>query len=78
MWDGNDLRALFIRRKDAAAAGLTYTPQFSADMITWNNSNDTPTLLADDGTNQIVSVPYPAFAPGQNGSFFRINITLAP
>jgi hypothetical protein len=73
-----DFRGLFVRRKDAASAGLTYTPQFSPDMITWQDSAATPTVLADDGTNQIVSVPYPVFIAGKKARFFRISVTINP
>jgi hypothetical protein len=72
---GIDFRALFVRRADFTSAGLTYTPQFSADMVTWQNSTATPVVLADDGTNQIVSVPYPVFIAGKKARFFRINVT---
>lgn len=75
---GVDFRALFVRRKDYVAAGLTYTPQFSVAMTTWVNSAAVPTVLADDGVNQIVSVPYPAFIGGKKARFFRISVTLAP
>ena len=75
---GIDYRALFVRRKDYAAAGLTYTPQFSADMLTWANSAAVPAVLADDGTYQIGSVPYPPFVGGKKARFFRISVTLAP
>ena len=40
---GADFRALFGRRKDAAANGLTYTPQFSSDLVVWVNSTAVPT-----------------------------------
>jgi hypothetical protein len=73
-----DFRGLFVRRKDAASAGLTYTPQFSPDMITWQDSAATPAVLADDGTNQIVSVPYPVFIAGKKARFFRISVTINP
>ena len=73
-----DFRALFIRRKDAATAGLTYAPQFSATLATWANSAAVPTVLADDGTYQIVSVPYPPFVGGKKARFFRISVSLAP
>ncbi len=73
-----DFRALFVRRKDYMAAGLTYTPQFSATMSVWANSATVPTVLADDGTNQIVSVPYPFFVAGKKARFFRISLTIAP
>ena len=76
--NGVDFRALFVRRSDYAAAGLTYTPQFSASMATWADSAAVPTVLADDGTNQIVSVPYPPFVGGKKARFFRISVSLAP
>lgn len=72
--EGTDLRALFVRRKDYATVGLTYTVQFSAGLSSWQDSTDTPTVLADDGTNQIVSVPYPAGLTASG--FFRISVTL--
>jgi hypothetical protein len=75
---GVDFRALFVRRKDYIAAGLTYTPQFSADLATWVDSAAVPTVLADDGVNQIVSVPYPAFIAKKKARFFRISVALAP
>ena len=75
---GVDFRALFVRRKDYVAAGLTYTPQFSADLLTWADSAAAPAVLADDGVNQIVSVPYPAFIAGKKARFFRISVALAP
>ena len=75
---GVDFRGLFVRRKDAASAGLTYTPQFSPDMVTWQDSAATPIVFADDGVNQIVSVPYPVFIAGKKARFFRINVTINP
>ncbi len=44
--------------------------QFSGDLSHWQNNTVTPTILADDGTNQIVSVPYPA-GLGADGFFPR-------
>jgi hypothetical protein len=75
---GIDYRALFVRRVDHVAAGLTYTPQFSADLQTWVPSAVVPTVLADDGINQIVSVPYPQFLSGKKARFFRISVSIAP
>ena len=75
---GIDYRALFVRRKDHVAAGLTYTPQFSADLLTWVPGVIVPTVLADDGTHQIVSVPYPPFVSGKKARFFRIQFAPAP
>jgi hypothetical protein len=77
--EGTDCRALFIVRKNAAAAGLTYTPQFSADLTAaWQTSAATPVVLADDGTNQILSVPYPALMLPAGPGFFHVRVTLAP
>jgi hypothetical protein len=76
--NGTDIRGLFVRRKDAVSAGLTYTPQFSADLSSWQVCASTPTVLADDSVNQIVSVPYPPLVGGQQAKFFRIQVTLAP
>jgi len=76
--EGADIRAVFVRRKDYLAAGLTYTAQFSATLGLWEDSVAVPTVLADDGTNQIVSVPYPALVAGLPGRFFRIRVTITP
>ena len=73
-----DFRAIFVRRKDYPAAGLTYTPQFSADLSIWQDSTAIPTVLADDGTWQIVSVPYTRSIAGRKARFFRIAVNLAP
>ncbi|MCE9609420.1 MAG: hypothetical protein K8R23_04260, partial [Chthoniobacter sp.] len=75
---GIDFRALYTRRKDYVAAGLTYTVQFSADLNTWVASAMVPTVLADDGINQIVSVPYPPFVGGKKARFFRVQVTIVP
>ena len=72
--ESNDLRALFVRRKDYATVGLVYTAQFSSDLSSWQDSTDTPTVLADDGTNQIVSVPYPAGFTASG--FFQVKVSL--
>ena len=76
--NGIDFRAVFVRRKDYIAAGLIYTPQFSATLGVWANSSATPTVLADDGTYQIVSVPYPFAVAGKKARFFQISVSTAP
>ena len=75
--NGNDIRALFVRRSDYVAAGLTYAVRFSADLSTWSPSAVVPVILADDGTNQIVSVPFPALIVGGETRFFRVNVSRA-
>lgn len=67
-------RAVFARRKNHAAAGLSYTVEFSGDLATWKASTSTPTVLADDGEIQAVSVPYPFFVNGKKASYFRVKV----
>lgn len=71
---GVDFRALYGRRKDYASAGLTYTVQFSADLVAWVGSAE-PSVLADDGVMQAVTVPYPLFINGLKARFFRVVVT---
>jgi hypothetical protein len=70
--------ARFIRRQTYAADGLIYTPQFSADLVTWQNSTATPTVVATDATHEAVSVPYPLFINGKKARFFRISVSTTP
>lgn len=67
-------RAVFARRKDYIAAGLSYTVEFSGDLSTWRASTSTPLVLADDGEIQAVSVPYPFFVNGKKASYFRVKV----
>jgi hypothetical protein len=78
--NGVDFRAVFIRRADHAAAGLTYTPEFSADNFTTFTPGVTaPTVLATSGSFELVSVPYPHFLPsGKKARFFRISVSITP
>jgi hypothetical protein len=70
--------AVFIRRKDHIAAGLTYTVQFSADLSAWESSTTTPTVLSDDVTHEAVSVPFPALVGGAVPRFFKVQISITP
>ncbi len=67
-------RAVFARRKDYAAAGLSYTVEFSGDLATWRASTSTPVVVADDGQVQAVSVPYPFFVNGKKATYFRVKV----
>jgi hypothetical protein len=71
---GFTFRAVFPRRKDFATAGLTYSVEFSGDLATWKTSASTPTVLADDGEIQVVSVPYPFFVNGKKAAYFRVKV----
>ena len=72
-FENTDFRALFVRRADYVAARLNYAVHFSANLGTWTLSVAVPTVLADDGTFQIVSVPYP-----NQARFFRVQISILP
>ena len=67
-------RAAFSRRKDYSLHGLTYTVEFSADLNTWKASTAAPTVLADDGSVQVVYVPYLVFVNGRKATFFRVGV----
>lgn len=70
--------ARFVRRKTYATDGLIYTPQFSADLTTWQDSTTTPTVVASDATHDAVEVPYPFFINGKKARFFRITVSTSP
>lgn len=70
--------AVFGRRADYVAAGLTYTVQFSAGLDQWTDGVVAPTVIATDGTIDAVRVPFPNFVPTPAGpkkpTFFRVQI----
>ena len=72
-----DARALYVRRKDFAAVGLTYIQRFSTDLATWQNSGAAPQVLADDGSNEVVSIPFPT-GDGGGKAFFLLEVRIAP
>ncbi|MEO5913676.1 MAG: hypothetical protein ABIS50_05555 [Luteolibacter sp.] len=72
--NGTDFRVIFIRRKDAAEAGIAYTPQFSGDLVSWTTSAAIPLIIADGGEVEAVSLNFPLFSPGQHANFFRLKV----
>jgi hypothetical protein len=67
-------RAVFSRRKDYSAVGLSYAVEFSADLVTWKASTATPTRLADNVEVEAVYVPYIIFVNGRKATFFRVKV----
>jgi hypothetical protein len=72
------LHGMFGRRKEFAAAGLSYRPQFSADLIKWVDADTVPLKLADDGEMEVVTVAAPPMIDGQPSRFFRVGVELKP
>jgi hypothetical protein len=72
--NGTDFEVIFIRRKDAAEAGLVYTPQFSADLVAWTDSNGPTTVVADGGEVEAVRIRFPLFPAGPEVRFFRMGL----
>lgn len=69
--------AVFVRRRDAALAGLSYTPAFSTSLGAWENSLEIPQVLSQDANYEAVAVPYPQIN-GIPARFFRVSVSLAP
>ena len=73
--------AVFARRTDYVAAGLTYTVEFSSALSSWEATATAPTFLATDGTIDVVRVPFLNFVDisGPNGpqkpTFFRVKVS---
>ena len=64
--------------KNAASAGISYTPEFSNDMTdgSWEARADLPvTVIASDGDYEVVSVNYPFFSNGKEARFARMSIS---
>lgn len=76
--DGAGPQALFIRRKDHVDAGLSYQLQFSSNLVSWVDAAAVPVIIADDGTNQVLCVPFPALVDNQKGLFFRVRVLASP
>ncbi|MBC8009519.1 MAG: putative Ig domain-containing protein [Burkholderiales bacterium] len=72
----NSTRLLFIRRASALTADVSYTVQFSSNGTSWVTSSATPTVLADDGLLQVVSVPYPSLTSGKRTRFHRVVVNI--
>jgi len=67
----------FVRRNDHNTSGsLTYTYQFSSDLVTFENSVVTPTLVAPSTDNtdyEVMKVAFPV-----NARFGRIGVIETP
>ena len=81
--DGGVWYAVFGRRVNYVDAGLTYTVEFTNNLVgtSWEATMTAPTVRATNGTIDAVRVPFPNFIDinGPNGpkkpNFFRVVIT---
>lgn len=61
---GNPIKLRYVRRKDHAAAGITYTPKFSDSLSVFQPDADdpVPVVVSDAGGDyEVVEVPFPLF-----------------
>ena len=75
---GFEFNGIFCRRKDRAQTGVNYRPQFSADLITWQDATATAAVLADDGEIEVVAVRAPDSIGGEAPRFFRVGVLRGP
>ena len=73
-----DARGAWVRRRDAAAASLTYTPQVSADLTAWTSVTTAPAVLSSDSVYELAAIPLAVLPGGKVPRFFRIIVTVAP
>lgn len=77
--DGGIYYAVFGRRVDYQAAGLTYTVEFSNALSSWTPTTAVPTVIATDGVIEAVRVPFLNFVPSDSGpqkpTFFRVGVS---
>ena len=80
--NGVNFTMRYTRRADFVAAGLTYDVVFSSDLVTWETSTATPTVIgtgtgADGEAIEAVEVPYPFFlSNGRRARFARVEVTI--
>jgi hypothetical protein len=71
--------AVFGRRVDHVAAGLTYTVEFSAGLNQWEASSSGLSTVATDGTIDAVRAPFPITVMTPSGpkkpTFFRVVVS---
>ena len=82
--ESSGYNAVFTRRKDYAAAGLTYTVEFSCDLFEWTPDDTGMSVDSGDpssGGYEAVKIPFPASVPLQAGGsdvpkFFRVQVSM--
>ncbi len=67
--------AVFLRRTGREAAGVSYIPEFSRNLIHWEASLVPPVVLATAGNMEAVSIPFVMLGTAVQ---FRVRVELAP
>ena len=67
--------AMFGRRMNYVAEGLTYAVEFTANLSFWETSTATPIAVGNDGEIEAVTIPFPALVNGEPTRYFRVKIT---
>ncbi len=81
--DGSAFDYVFVRRVNHGTSGsLSYTAQFSSDLVTFYDSPETPAWVADstaDPAYEVAKVPYTDPLPnGQKAIFARVKLVPVP
>lgn len=71
-------RGAWVRRRDAAASSLAYTPQVSADLTAWTSITTPPAVLSSDSVYEVAALPLAALPHGKVPRFFRLIVTVPP
>lgn len=72
---GGVAHACFVRRKTHVADGLSYAPQFSADLAGWQTSAEVPAVLAADAEYELVELSPPSSLQAEAHWFFRVIVS---
>jgi hypothetical protein len=73
---GPEPAAIFCRRKDRVATGISYETEFTGDFAQWGGSPGEPVMVAEDAEFELVSVPFPATVGGVPTKSFRVRVTV--
>ena len=77
--DGGVFYAVFGRRADYLTAGITYTVQFSPDLVTWVISSEGLAEITSTGPIHAVKVPFPVSIDTPSGPqpprFFHVGVS---
>jgi len=75
---GTPYAGVFLRRKDAAAQGITYEPFFSNDLGVWESGTAPLVVLAEDANYEVVAAPFPEFSGEPSPRFFSVSLMIDP